>query len=411
MVVYGFEPQNEPQNETRYRMTKPKRSRGEGTVYFDEARQRWVGAVEVSGRRRKVTAKTQTDARAKLAKLLAAKTTGTAVANRSVTVKEVVETFVELAVPNRTRNGKELSPSTLDRYRWISAAIIDQIGTMKAADVHATDVEAMFHRLARRKTRPFSRSTLSEARGTLQRAFDFAIRRGDLIANPAAHAELPSTAKRKQERRSLTVADAKRLLGHLRDGYTDQYGKHQYEANGAMFALQLRLGLRPGEASGLHLVDFDGIAVNVTRGVQMDQGKASIADDLKTTASKRTIELPADLIDWLSSHAKAQKEARLAAGMWANNDLMFTTAKGTILQPRNVRRQLAGICERAGVLVILPNELRHSCASLLADEGVPNELIADLLGHTTTRMVDQTYRHRVRPFTSVAANATWAADA
>ncbi|MFT4616859.1 MAG: integrase, partial [Halioglobus sp.] len=66
------------------------------------------------------------------------------------------------------------------------------------------------------------------------------------------------------------------------------------------------------------------------------------------------------------------------------------------------------ICAAAGVDPIRPNELRHSCASLLSDEGVPNELIADLLGHTTTRMVDQTYRHRLRPVVSVAANATWA---
>jgi len=33
--------------------------------------------------------------------------------------------------------------------------------------------------------------------------------------------------------------------------------------------------------------------------------------------------------------------------------------------------------------------------------------IADLLGHTTTRMVDQTYRHRLTAVIDVAAKADW----
>ena len=39
--------------------------------------------------------------------------------------------------------------------------------------------------------------------------------------------------------------------------------------------------------------------------------------------------------------------------------------------------------------------------------GVSNEEIADLLGHTTTRMVDQIYVHRLRPTVDVAVTADW----
>ena len=44
-----------------------------------------------------------------------------------------------------------------------------------------------------------------------------------------------------------------------------------------------------------------------------------------------------------------------------------------------------------------PNELRHSAASLLSAAGVPLEEIADVLGHTSTRMLEQHYRHQVKP--------------
>ena len=45
---------------------------------------------------------------------------------------------------------------------------------------------------------------------------------------------------------------------------------------------------------------------------------------------------------------------------------------------------------------------RHSAASLLSDKGVPLEQIADQLGHTTTRMLEQHYRHQVRPSVSAS---------
>ena len=107
---------------------------------------------------------------------------------------------------------------------------------------------------------------------------------------------------------------------------------------------------------------------------------------------------------------QAQRVERIASKTWRDDRLVFATPTGGVLDPKKARTELAEICRRAGVPVTRPNELRHSCASLLADEGIPNETIADLLGHTTTRMVDTTYRHRLRPVVDVAARATWAAQ-
>ncbi len=47
--------------------------------------------------------------------------------------------------------------------------------------------------------------------------------------------------------------------------------------------------------------------------------------------------------------------------------------------------------------------MRHTAASLLSDDGVPLEYVADLLGHDGTRMVAQVYRHAVSPTVGVAA--------
>ena len=240
---------------------------------------------------------------------------------------------------------------------------------------------------------------------TLSQSLKFAVRRGELTRNVAADATLPPSAPRTVARRSLTPDQARAILATLRG-----------ERNGLMFALSLRLGLRPGEAAGLHWSDIGDNTVNVTRGVQLAKGRATVVDDLKTQTSRRTIEMPPDLVEWVAQHRRDQLAERLAATSWVDDRLVFASPTGNVLSPPNVRRQLAAICERLEAdpngekfPTIKPNELRHSCASLLSDEGVPNELIADLLGHTTTRMVDETYRHRLRPVVSVAAAATWAA--
>ena len=55
--------------------------------------------------------------------------------------------------------------------------------------------------------------------------------------------------------------------------------------------------------------------------------------------------------------------------------------------------ELAAIARRAGIGSVSRYDLRHSACSLLSFFGVPNERIADILGHATTRMVDEVYRH------------------
>ncbi|HAY69648.1 MAG TPA: hypothetical protein DCY82_15430 [Acidimicrobiaceae bacterium] len=47
--------------------------------------------------------------------------------------------------------------------------------------------------------------------------------------------------------------------------------------------------------------------------------------------------------------------------------------------------------------------MRHSAASLLSAAGVPLEQIADVLGHSGTRMVQTVYRQPVTSTVSAAA--------
>ena len=85
--------------------------------------------------------------------------------------------------------------------------------------------------------------------------------------------------------------------------------------------------------------------------------------------------------------------------------MVFPSRVGTVLYARNVRRELNKACVAAAVPEISPHELRHTAASLMVDDGQALEQVADYLGHGSTRMLDSTYRHRVRPSADAAVDA------
>ncbi len=382
-------------------MTSPSKQRrpaGEGTIYLDKSRGRYVGAITIDGKRRKVVGKTQTETRTRLNKLIAAKTLGATVDDRRITVADVIASFLERDVPNRRSNGRPLAPSTVEVYRWTGQLIVDELGSKKMTALTVRDIEAMLDRLAARKVKPLGDASLRKVLATMQRATSFAERRGEISRNLAANAVVPASSSARERRTSLTPADAQRLLEQLAD-----------ERNGTMFVLGLRVGLRPGEAAGLHWQDLDADAglLTVQRAVRMVGPRAVVVEVLKTESSNRTIALPADVVHALAEHRRVQAAERLAASSWNDPRLMFATSTGTVISPPNGRRHLADICQRADVPAVLPNELRHSAASILSDAGAPHQQIADLLGHVNTRMLDQTYRHRVAASVDVAARYDW----
>ena len=66
----------------------------------------------------------------------------------------------------------------------------------------------------------------------------------------------------------------------------------------------------------------------------------------------------------------------------------------------NVRRDFRAALKSVPGLVPAewtPRELRHSFVSVLADNGVSIEEISQLVGHRSTAVTEQVYRHQLRP--------------
>jgi integrase len=370
-----------------------RRTNGEGSVFRDTERGGWVGLLMVDGRRRKVRARTKTDVLARLAELKHAAAAEGVVADGNRTVGQVLKLWRERDLAQRS-----LESSSRENYERAVRVLDAELGRERLRGLTVERVERALDNITtgrHGRGQTLSRRSAKLVRSTLAQALDLAVKRRWIDHNPARQALLTPTAASAKPRRSLTREEADTLWAAL-DG----------ERLGNYFRLMLTTGMRPGEAAGLcwDAVDLDAGVVHVWRSVRRERGRVFVVPYVKTDDSYRTVRLPAPALDVLRAQRRVVAELRLAASMWAkpDHDLVFPTANGRPWDPSNVRDELTRICADAGIERITPHELRHSCASLLNDQGVPLEQIADLLGHRDVTMLARVYRHRVRPSADAA---------
>ena len=154
-------------------------------------------------------------------------------------------------------------------------------------------------------------------------------------------------------------------------------------------------GLRRGELLGLRWVDvdLDGAELHVRQAIQRVGGELHFTAP-KTRHSRRTIPLPALAVDALREHRARQAAERLAAGTaWRDSGLVFTTATGTPIEPRNLNRHWYALRKRADLPPVRLHDLRHTCVTLLLDAGVPPHIVQVIAGHSGIQVTMSIYAH------------------
>jgi len=352
------------------------RSPGSGSVYYDTAKDRWVAQVYVQNpdsdrpRTARRFFRTKAEAKAAVTALRAeAERAAARAAPVSPTLADWCQGWVSGDLPRLA-----ITPRTKDDYRYSLGLVASSpVASVPLANLTPTDVD---HLLAWRQAQAPARNSVRLLRAALSRSLADAERRGLIARNPARLARLPADAVSPKERRSLTH-DQARALEAVLDGEPDE----------AMWLSMLLLGLRPGEAAALTWADVD-----LEQGVLHVAGARKWTPDgyvlgpTKTRRGNRALKMPPRLVAAFS---------RLSRG--TPTDLVFPTRTGNLRDPAAARQRLARLSRHAGIdPPVTPYELRHTAASLLSDSGVPIEVLADLLGHTSTQMLESVYRHRVR---------------
>jgi integrase len=125
----------------------------------------------------------------------------------------------------------------------------------------------------------------------------------------------------------------------------------------------------------------------------------------KTARSPRMPKLARIAVEALTARKAIQAADRLKAGeLWQDDDLVFTTATGVMLDQRNIRREFRLICKAAGLGTDwVPRELRHTFVSIMSQGGMPVEEIARLAGRKQTSTTELVYRRELRPVITTGA--------
>ena len=74
-------------------------------------------------------------------------------------------------------------------------------------------------------------------------------------------------------------------------------------------------------------------------------------------------------------------------------DTPLNCEDGNPWRPGHQARRMRAACERAGVDHVGIHMLRHAYGGLLAQEGVPLQVIAVAMGHSDSRMTEKHYAH------------------
>ncbi|MDN3255515.1 tyrosine-type recombinase/integrase [Streptomyces sp. MA25(2023)] len=265
--------------------------------------------------------------------------------------------------------------------------------------------------------------TIHQIHRTFRTALNEAVRRGHLTRNPVQLAKAPRVSE--EEIEPFTVEEVKRLLRAADD-----------RRNSARWAVALALGLRQGEALGLKWADVD-----MERGVLMVRRsrrrpryahgcgdtcgrKAGYCPqrqrtnpetaDTKSRAGRRSVGLPAQLVDLLRVHRVKQDAERAVAGeKWADEGWLFATPDGRGTSPRtdydDWKELLADAKVRDGRL----HDARHTAATVLLILGVSERAVMGLMGWSTTAMAAR-YQHMVDSVRNDVAQQVdgliWSAD-
>ena len=293
----------------------------------------------------------------------------------------------------------DLSPKTLERYRQLAEQqIIPHLGHIILQKLRPAQVAEWHDTLLKsggKGGRPLSRRTTGHAHRVLHRAYERALRLEIVFRNPAHAVRPPKPDPIEVE--ILTASQIAEVLAALEE--------HPLYP---MVSLALGTGLRRGELCGLawRALDLDNAEVRVERSLEETAGGLRFKPP-KTRHGRRSVSLPAPVVDVLRTHRRQQLTLRLSLGLGrpGPDDLVFTLPDGSPWPPDKVSRDWSNLVRSWRLPRVMFHALRHSHASALIAAGLDIVTVSRRLGHGSPAITLGVYAHRFASTDTAAALA------
>jgi integrase len=280
----------------------------------------------------------------------------------------------DAARPRVSRRTADGYAGLLDRY------LRPALGHRQLDKLLPLDIQSVYGKM---QARGLSARVVRHVHSVLHNALKQAVKWGLLSRNPSDLVELPKVPHK--ERRVLSPDEAADFLEAA-----------EVMPHGLIFEFALMTGMRPEEYLALQWsdVDFERGTAQVRRALVRHKKSWSF-EEPKTARSRRTVFLPAPLLQKLAAHKRRQAEARLKLGSaWQAFDLVFCSDEGTPLSIPNITyRYFRPILTKAKLPRIRLYDLRHTCATLLLIAEENPKVVSERLGHSTIVLTLDTYSH------------------
>ncbi len=313
--------------------------------------------------------------------LLRRRDDGSLTSARGVTLAGYLEREWLPAVTKVSKRGGPLAPTTWARYEQAVGRIAASIGKVRLTQLRASHVERLREELL--ATGTLAPQTVADVLRVLSQALARATARG-LIGRNHADASIVNRPVGEPGKFAVVTPElGKQILGAARSADPWDAAAH----------LALGMSLRREEVLGLgwEHVDLEARILRVRRTLTY-AGKALYWGPPKSAAGKRDLPIPGFVAEALRRHRAAQLRRRLLLGeAWplegVIDDLVVDKGDGGPWLPPSFSTYWARWAEGQGFGQVTFHGLRHGTATLLLAAGVPDRVVAEIMGHADTRIL------------------------
>jgi len=354
--------------------SKDKRANGEGSIYWDQSKKRWIGAAyDINGKLRRKSCIKKSEAEdfchdQKKARSLGTSTFAT---NPKMNLGDFLDHWLDtrgIIKPETRRNYKTAIKNWIRPY----------IGKFLVSAIRPATIENLYQQL---EEADYKAGTTNVVHAVLSKAFADAVRLGEIPVNPMDRVQ-------KLTRKSVS---SKHIVKSDEIRTYSEASKNPYTH--ARIEIGLVMGIRPGEVLGLKWsdIDWNQRTLTIERQVQRVQSQGLVFQSSKT-GKTRTLHLSDTQIEILMIHRFDQDSKK---GSWVQDeDLLFPNSVGKKQDPKADHKAWKALLNAAGVKVDYTRyQMRKTAFTNLSASGVDVKTIMEMSGHTQASTLLTSYVH------------------